>query len=393
MSIRPIENQSRRPCVEGGMGKTHRTRSVHRRLVAGLALTALAATACSGEDDSSTDATTGTFDEATEFDDSGRAVDAADADTVSGGDALDETTAETTATDGDAAEAPAASTDATTGSTSSPILINDFGRDVIREVGITMQTPDVRRTADDVRRLTDANGGAVFRSDIGIGDVQDDGTVPGGGTIVIRIPPPDLPTLIEDLDGLGIVTRIDQDAEDVTDQLVDLEIRIRQARAGIASIEALLADAVELDDLFSIENELNRRQVDLERLLAAQRSTEDRVSLATLTVEIVHRPLDADPVVLEPQTDEGIADAFANGWNAFVGVLFAIGFVLAVSSPFLALAGGLALVVWLVGRRLRRNDRSARTDTATTGSGTRPGDDLPRPTEEDELVSAGRSDR
>lgn len=375
--IDAIGNQTGVGCVEGVMGKTQSTRSIHRRLVAGLAFTALAASACSGSDDAADATEVG--DVAVEAPDAGRFDDGGSDGAESAGEARDEVASSNVTAAG--------ASEVATGSASAPIAINDFGRDVIREVGITMQTPDVGRTADDVRRLTSANGGAVFRSDLTIGDVQEDGSVPGGGTIVIRIPPTDLPNLIDDLDGLGIVSQITQDAEDVTDQLVDLEIRIRQARAGIASIETLLANAVELDDLFSIENELNRRQVDLERLLAAQRSTEDRVSLATLTVRIDHRPLDAEPTEVEPVADEGIADAFADGWSAFVGVLFAIGFVLAVSAPFLGLAAVVALGTWLVGRRLRR-DRRATGPAASTGSGTAPDHDASTTADRDDLVSS-----
>ena len=178
---------------------------------------------------------------------------------------------------------PALETDAPrTGGAAAEGVPLDFGRDIITEVGLTMTTSNVAQAADDVRRLAVNNGGAVFSSDITIGDVLDDGSVPGGGRIEIRIPPQDLDRLVTALDGLGGVTRLSQDSEDVTDQLVDLGIRIRQARSSIERIESILEQTTELDDVFTIEAELNRRQVELERLLAQQRSTQDRVALATL---------------------------------------------------------------------------------------------------------------
>jgi hypothetical protein len=336
-STKPLGEPVTVAARRSNMGRNDNTSSIVRRALAGLGLAALALTACGG---------------------AGESGDTASVEDFVGGDfeaPVDESTSSAME-----AEAPAdievpqnVAAEPTTGGTSTALPNETFGRDIITEVGILMNTSDVRQTTDDVRRLTVENGGAVFSSDVTIGDTQDDGSVPGGGTIVVRIPPQDLNRLVDELDGLGLVSRITQDSEDVTDQLVDLEIRIRQERAGIERIEALLGQAVELDDLFSIETELNRRQVDLERLLAAQRSTEDRVSLATLTVSIDYRAPNADPIVVD-ETDDGIGDAFSSGWNAFVGVLFAVGIVLAVSAPFLVLGLVVVGLGWLVTRRMRR---------------------------------------
>ena len=231
-----------------------------------------------------------------------------------------------------------------------PVALDD--RDIITSVGVTMSTSDVRQAANDIRRVTATAGGIVFSSDVFIDDVRDDGSVPGGGQIVIKVPPADLDRLVTDLDGVGVVTRLSQDAEDVTDQLVDLDIRIRQAEAGIARIELLLGEAAILDDVFAIENELNERQVDLERLRAAERNTESLVALATLTVQIEYRTPDA----LEDAaaSEDGIADAFAAGWSAFVGTVFALGYVLAITAPFLVTGLMVLGLAWLLGRRWNR---------------------------------------
>ncbi len=237
----------------------------------------------------------------------------------------------------------------TGGAASAGLPIDDLGRDIIRSVGLSMSTSNVRNTVDSVREIAVRNGGAVFSSDVTIGDEADDGSVPGGGQIVVRIPPQDLDGFVRDLDGAGSVTRLSQDSQDVTEQLVDLDIRIRQAETGIERIEQLLEQATVLTDVFTIETELSNRQVELERLRAAERSTEDLVALATVTVQIDYRaPAESES---GPTDDDGIADAFASGWNAFVGVIFALGFVLAVAAPFLLTGAVVLAIAWLIGRR------------------------------------------
>jgi hypothetical protein len=291
----------------------------------------------------------------------------------------DEAPADVAIAGGENESADAASPE-TGGAASAGLPIDDLGRDIIRSVGLTMSTSNVRDTVDSVREIAVRSGGAVFSSDVTIGDEEDDGSVPGGGQIVVRIPPQDLDGFVRDLDGAGSVTRLSQDSQDVTEQLVDLDIRIRQAETGIERIEQLLEQATELTDVFTIETELSSRQVELERLRAAERSTEDLVALATVTVQIDYRA----PAELESgPADDGIADAFASGWDAFVGVVFALGFVLAVAAPFLLAGAVVSAIAWLIGRRWTRRQAAVREahrlDADRVGPATAPPPTPPAP--------------
>ncbi len=248
-----------------------------------------------------------------------------------------------------AREAPATGGTSQTGA---PIDFT-FGRDLIVEAGVTMLTPNVRDAVDDIIRISRDNGGAVFNANVTVEDPLEDGSIPGGGTIVIRIPPTQLDRLIEDLKGVGTLRNQTQSVDDVTDQLIDLDIQIRQAFESVERMEAILAETTDFDSLVAAETELVRRQTAYERLLAAQRNIDDRVALSTLTVTVHYQ----SPTVDEPVTDDGdkgIGEAFSDGWNAFVGLMFGVAFVLAVSAPFLAIALVVLLLGWLITKRMRR---------------------------------------
>ncbi|NND74173.1 MAG: DUF4349 domain-containing protein, partial [Ilumatobacter sp.] len=164
-----------------------------------------------------------------------------------------------------ATEAPATGGTSQTGA---PIDFT-FGRDLIVEAGVTMLTPDVRAAVDDIIRISRDNGGAVFNANVTVEDPLEDGSIPGGGTIVIRIPPTQLDRLIEDLKGVGTLRNQTQSVDDVTDQLIDLDIQIRQAFESVERMEAILAETTDFDSLVAAEIELVRRQTAYERLLAA----------------------------------------------------------------------------------------------------------------------------
>jgi len=284
----------------------------------------------------------------------------------------------------EAADATAAAPGLATGGSqapSAPLNLDGIGRAVAVEAGVTIGTPDIRRAVDDTLEVVRRNNATVFDAQVDIGNERDDGSIDGSGRIVVKVPPVDLDPLIADLDGTaGALIGRTQQSEDVTEQLVDLDIRIRVEEQTIAQFEALLAEATEFQDIVTIQSVITEHTIALERLLASQRNVEQRVELSTLTIDLVYRApasVTGEPVIAD---DDGIADAFRSGWDAFVGVLFAVGLVLAVAAPFLALAVVVLGVVWLIARRRPRRIPAVR-----------PGDDADVRPADDQL--AGPSPR
>jgi Domain of unknown function (DUF4349) len=231
--------------------------------------------------------------------------------------------------------------------------LDAIGRDLAIVLDVSMTSDDVRATVDGIRAAATANGGGVISADVDFGTETPPGEpATGRAKLVVKVPPEGLDAVLDGLDRLGAVTSIRQAAEDVTDQLVDLDVRIRNQRESVERIRELLTTATDLDQVVRLESELTARQVELERLEATQQQLQDRVALTTLTIHVVPAPVG----LADAATDDGIGDAFRSGWDAFVTVLFGLGFVLAVLTPFLAVAAIAAGAVWLVLRGRRRLD-------------------------------------
>ena len=174
---------------------------------------------------------------------------------------------------------------------------------------------------------------------------------------MVKVPPEGIDRLLAGLDDTGTVLSISQSAQDVTEQLVDLDVRIRNARESVARVREFMGRTEKLSDLVVLEGELTRRQTDLERLEAQQRNLSERVALSTVTIDIVPTgSVDAD----DPDT---IGEAFSTGWDIFVSAMSTTGLVLALLTPFLITAAVLALLVRFVIRR-----RRAKTGTAASTS-------------------------
>jgi hypothetical protein len=232
--------------------------------------------------------------------------------------------------------------------------IGIVGRDVIIEMRVVLSSDNIQRTVAAIMADASSLGGGVASSDVNYGNNPAGDQQSGYAVLVVKVPPAAIDRMLAGLDDTGTVQSINQSAQDVTEQLVDLDVRISNARQSVANVREFMDRTENLNELVTLEGELNRRQTELERLEAQQRNLGDRVALSTITIEVV-------PTAAVPQLDEdeGIGDAFATGWDAFVAFFFGLAFILAVVLPFLALAAVFLGAAWVIIARLGRREPAA----------------------------------
>ncbi|WP_331461978.1 DUF4349 domain-containing protein [Streptomyces sp. KMM 9044] len=158
--------------------------------------------------------------------------------------------------------------------------------------------------------------------------------------VVLRVPADKYDEVLADLEGAGRLVERSAKAEDVTDQVVDVESRIRTQRASVARIRELTDRATRLGDVVTLEGELSTCQADLESLLARQASLKDRTSLATITLALSETQVEQGT----KDDDPGFLDALADGWDAFVTMLRWLAVAIGAALPFAAVAALLALL-------------------------------------------------
>ncbi len=227
---------------------------------------------------------------------------------------------------------------------------------IIRTATLTVQVKDVPKALDAARTTIETAGGYVgkestFRDEEG--EEQTD--------VVLRVPVDQYDEVLADLEGAGKLLERTAKAQDVTDQVVDVESRITTQRASVARIRELMDQATKLSDVVTLEGELSSRQAELESLLARQASLKDRTTMATITLSLAESPVKA----AAEDDDPGIVDALAGGWSAFVTMLRWIVVALAAVLPFAAVLA-LIVLVWLrlIRPRLPRRPATASVMTA-----------------------------
>jgi len=222
-------------------------------------------------------------------------------------------------------------------------------RDLIIEMGISIESDDIAASVGAIRSFATTAGGVITSSNIGL---RTDDLENGWATLVVRVPPERLDSFLVNLDDperVGTLTSSNTWTQDVTEQLVELDVRIENQRESVARIRELLAEAKDLSDVVTLEYELSRRQTDLEVQLARQASLEGRVALSTVTIDL-YSPGEAPT----PEPERTIISGFTDGWNSFVGTASSLGWFVAAASPYL----GAIIIVLLVIGTIKRRGRS-----------------------------------
>jgi hypothetical protein len=214
------------------------------------------------------------------------------------------------------------------------------GRQVIRTASISLTVPNVTRTAADVRGITAGVGGYT-----GSENTQSD-----QADFTLQVPTATLDAVLDRIAALGKVTDRGEQAQDVTNQLVDVRSRVVSQQASVDRVRALLAKATTVGDVVTIEGELASREANLESLEQQQAELSAQVAMSAVTVHIGQSPAAVPPPAA---AGGGFLGGLSAGWHSFVAVLGGVVTVLGALLPYLIGIGGPAALVWWLVRRRR----------------------------------------
>jgi len=119
-------------------------------------------------------------------------------------------------------------------------------RTLVRTATIDLAATDVGAAVNHARDITAAKGGYAGRE-----EVREE-----SATLTLHIPSDRFDQALDELSELGEVISRNQSAEDVTEQVVDLDSRLATQRLSVDRVRALLAKATTVDEIVRIEQEV-----------------------------------------------------------------------------------------------------------------------------------------
>jgi len=221
-------------------------------------------------------------------------------------------------------------------------------RSVITTGWLSVTVDDPLKSAEEAARIVSQAGGRIDSRN----EQPGTDTQKPSASLTLRIPADRFDATLHDLEDLGRVGNLSLNANDVTQQVDDLEARIAVLKASVDRLRALVAQATNVSDLVTLEQALSERQAELDGLTAQRDYLDDQVDFSTLTLELV-----TEGTIVGPGD---FWSGLVAGWNAMVAAAGGFVIALGVALPWLALAAVIAAIVWLIlYLTLRRGNRSA----------------------------------
>lgn len=165
-----------------------------------------------------------------------------------------------------------------------PSQIETAQRKVISTASISIQVDTVPDAVNQVRTIAESLGGFVEQLSSYGGSNQQQ------ASLTIRVPQDQFFPALERLEGLGEVQNRNVGSQDVSEQYIDLQARLKSAQREEESLLSLLDKAQQVSEILTIERELTRVRSEIERLQGQLNFLERRVDLATISVSLFPPP-------------------------------------------------------------------------------------------------------
>lgn len=160
-------------------------------------------------------------------------------------------------------------------------------RKIIRNANLTMEVNSTTDTQHRVASIAETYGGFVVTSET----KQRESAEPARRTLdiklVVRIPASNFGPVLDQIRGLATTLREENVAgQDVTEEFIDLEARIKTQRALELQFLEIMKQAHKVADALEVQRQISGVRTDIEKLEGRKRFLENRASLSTITVNL-----------------------------------------------------------------------------------------------------------
>ena len=208
---------------------------------------------------------------------------------------------------------------------------------VIKTADLEVAVPDgdFRSALTAAVEVARRHGGFVLSTSVVAGNAK-------SGRLVIRVPAESFERALTDIESLGDVGREVVSGEDVSQEFVDLQARLRNAEAQEKVLLKLMDRSKSVQDTIDVQRELQTVQLLAEQLDGRLRYLEDQTSFSTITLALDEKgaPAVASSGVLQ--------QAWNNATKTFFAVVSAVILGAGFALPLVILLAIVLLIVRLV---------------------------------------------
>ena len=202
------------------------------------------------------------------------------------------------------------------------------GQKIIQTASVSIEVTDVTAAADALKGLAAGKGGYLTSSSI-----QKTGSNRLYGTVVLRVPAATFDDTLAGIKGIGTVKSISTQSSDVTEEYTDLVAQKTSYQNQLAQYNAIMKKADKVEDVITVQQQIDRVQTELDRLEGRLKNLNNRVDLSTITVNL------QEPEPVGGETGHSFVAAINEGIAGFLGMIDALIVLFFTILPLLAIGG------------------------------------------------------
>lgn len=224
-------------------------------------------------------------------------------------------------------------------------------RKIIRSANLSIEVEDFDAAFNNIEQII-LGIGFIQETNIDTDKiyVDDEQRLVKSGTLVLRVDKSKFDSVLGKLRGVGEVYNYTTNGQDVTDQYVDVESRLRLLKMEQEKLESYLAKLNDLDDIFRTESRLTEIRYEIESLTGNLNKLASLVDLSTITIRMNEKYPGYEPKKVT--YGDRLLDSLKESLFQVVEFLGDFLIIIVSALPVLLILGIFALIVVLIYKRI-----------------------------------------
>lgn len=148
----------------------------------------------------------------------------------------------------------------------------------LRSATLNIDTGDFDNDLSEIKNLLTKYGGLIERNAI---SGENGSRI---AELTLRVPAGFLESFVEQMRGIGSVTRSEVSAQDVSSQYSDTALRLDTYRTQLNRVKELTSSASDLNEVLELEAEASRLQYEIDKLTGALKGWDSQAEMSTVNV-------------------------------------------------------------------------------------------------------------
>jgi hypothetical protein len=213
---------------------------------------------------------------------------------------------------------------------------------IIRTASLTIEVKDVTGSVEFLKNLATRNGGYISSTNI-----QNNYNNRLTGSVILRVPAAEFENTLTGVKAIGTVKSVSTQGQDVTEEYVDLQAQKTSYQNQLAQYNEIMKKAVKVDDVITVQQQIDRVQTELNRLEGRLKYLDSRIDLSTITVNL------QEPEPVGGETGHNFVSTINEGISGFFGMIDAVIIIFFTLLPLIIIGGaGYGIYRWRKSRKV-----------------------------------------